>query len=104
MCVIDIYVKYAWVVLLKVRKGILIINGFQKVLDESNRRIARSKTRKTNKLSVDKSSEFYNKSMKSWFQENVIEMYSTHNEGKSAVAQRLIKTLRTKFLNIWFRY
>ena len=100
MCVIDLYVKCARIVLLKGRKGILIINGFQKVLDESNRRIARSKTSKTNKLSVDKSSEFYNKSMKSWFQENVIEMYSTHNEGKSAVAKRLIKTLRKNFLNI----
>ena len=28
-------------------------------------------------------------------------MYSTYNEGKSVVAERFIKTLKTRFLNIW---
>ena len=36
LCVNDIYSKSAWVVLLKDKKGIAIINAFQKVLDESN--------------------------------------------------------------------
>ena len=31
---------------------------------------------------VDKSSEFYNRSMKSWLEKNDIDMYSIHNEGK----------------------
>ena len=56
LCVIDIYNKYAWVVPLKGKTGITITNAFQKVLDESNR--------KRNKTWVDKSSEFYNRSMK----------------------------------------
>ena len=43
-----------------------------------------------------KDSEFYNRSMKSWLQDNDIEMYSTHNEGKSDVAERLIRTLEKK--------
>ena len=34
--------------------------------------------------------------MKSWLQDNNIEMHSTHNEGKSVVAERYIKTLKTK--------
>ena len=34
--------------------------------------------------------------MKSWLQDDDIEMHSTHNEGKSAVAKRLIRTLRNK--------
>ena len=34
--------------------------------------------------------------MKSWLEENDIEMYSTHNEGKPAVAERLIRTLKKK--------
>ena len=34
--------------------------------------------------------------MKSWLRDNNIEMYSTHNEGKSVVAERLIKTLKNK--------
>ena len=31
-CVIDIFSKYAWVVPLKVKKGISIVNAFQKIL------------------------------------------------------------------------
>ena len=52
--------------------------------------------RKPNKIWIDKGSEFYNSSFKKWSKDNDIEMYSIHNEGKSAVAERLIKTLKTK--------
>ena len=31
LCVIDIFSKYAWVVLLKDKKGIALPNGFQKI-------------------------------------------------------------------------
>ena len=34
--------------------------------------------------------------MESSLQNNNIEMYSTHNEGKSIVAERFIKTLKNK--------
>ena len=34
--------------------------------------------------------------MKSWLQDNAIEMHLTHNEGKSVVAETFIKTLRNK--------
>ena len=34
--------------------------------------------------------------MKSWLQDNDIEIYSTHNEGKSVVAERFTRTLKTK--------
>ena len=54
LCVIDIFNKYAWVVLLKDKKGVSIINAFQKLLEESDR--------KPDKIWVDKGSEFYNNS------------------------------------------
>ena len=60
------------------KKGVSIVNAFQSILKKSNR--------KSNKIRVDKGSEFYNRSMKSWLEKSDIEMYSTHNEGKSAVA------------------
>ena len=75
LCVIDIFSKYAWVVPLKDKKGISIVNAFQIILKESNR--------KPNKIWVDKGSEFYNSSFKKWLKDNDIEMYSIHNEGKS---------------------
>ena len=45
---------------------------------------------------MDKGSEFYNASFKKWLQDNDIVMYSTHNEGKSVVAERFIRTLKSK--------
>ena len=54
----------------KLKKNI-ITNALQNILDESNR--------KTNKIWVDIGCEFYNRSMKSFLQNNYIEMYSTHN-------------------------
>ena len=88
LCVIDIFSKYPWVVPLKDKKGVSIANAFQKILDDSNR--------KPNKIWVDKGSEFYNNSFKKWLKDNDIEMYSIHNEGKSVVAERFIRTLKTK--------
>ena len=52
--------------------------------------------RKPNKIWVDKGSEFYNTFIKKWLKNNDIEMYSIHNEGKSVVAERFIRTLKTK--------
>ena len=45
---------------------------------------------------VDKGSEFYNRSMKSWLKDNDIEIYSKNNEGKSVIAETFIKTLKNK--------
>ena len=88
LCVIDIFSKYAWVVPLKDKKRLSIVNAFQKILDDSNR--------KPNKIWVDKGSEFYNNSFKIRLKVNDIEMYSIHNEGKSVVAERFVRTLETK--------
>ena len=38
--------------------------------------------------------------MRSWLEKNDIEMYSTHNEGKSVVAERCIRTLKIKIIGI----
>ena len=88
LCVIDIFSKYAWVVPLKDKKGISIAKAFQSILKQSNK--------KPNKIWEDKGSEFYNAFFKKWLRENDIVMYSTHNEGKSVVAERFIKTLKSK--------
>ena len=88
LCVIDIYSVYAWIYPLKDKKGITIFNAFQKILKKSNR--------KPNKTWVDKGIKFYNRSMKSWLEKNSLEIYSTHNEGKSVITERFIKTVKNK--------
>ena len=55
-----------------------------------------NKTVKPNKIWVDKGSEFYNAYFKKWLRDNDIVMYSTHNEGNSVVAERFIRTLKSK--------
>ena len=96
LCVTDVFSKYVWAVPLKDKEGVSIVNAFQKILDDSNRSEAKSKERKPNKIWVDKGSEFYNNSFKKWLQDNDIEMYLIHNEGKSVAAERFIRTLKTK--------
>ena len=88
LCVIDIFNKYGWVVPLKDKKGISIVKAFQIILKQSNR--------KPNKIWVDKGSEFYNAYFKKWLRDNDIVMHSTHNERKSVVAERFIRTLKSK--------
>ena len=87
LCVVDLFSKYAWVVPLKFKKDITIINAFQSILDNSKR--------KPNKVWVDQGSEFYNKSYK-MIRRQWHKMYSTYKKGKFLVAQRFIRSLKNE--------
>ena len=65
--VIDRFSKYPWVFPLKDKKGVTIINAFQKVLDNSKR--------KPNKIWLYRGSEFCNSQFKTFLKDNNIEMY-----------------------------
>ena len=84
--VIYLFSKYAWVLPLKDKRGITIVNAFQKII---------SKGRKPNKVWVDQGGEFY-KLFKRFLKINNIKMYSTYNKGKSVVTKRFIRTLKNK--------
>ena len=71
----------------KDKRGISIVNAFQKIISEE---------RKSNKIWVDQGGEFYNKLCKRFLKINNIEMHSTYNQGKSVVAERLIRMLKNK--------
>ena len=89
LCAINLFSKYAWVVLIKDKKGTSLVNAFKKIILK----------RKSNKIWVDQGSEFCNNTVKDFLKINNIEMYSTYNEGKFVIAERFIRTLR-RFLNI----
>ena len=63
--------------------GITITKGSQKLLNKSKR--------KRNKLCVNEGSEFHKRSVKSWLQDNDLEMCLTHYEGKPAVAEKNVE-------------
>ena len=88
LCAIDLYSKYAFVAPLKDKKGISIVNAFNKIIKRSNRKL--------NEIWVDQGSEFYNHNFKKWLSDNDIIMHSAFNEGKSLVAERFIRTLKNK--------
>ena len=88
LCVIALFSKYAWVLPLKDKKGVSIVNAFQSIFKKSNR--------KPNKIWVDQGSEFYNNVFKKFLKDNDISMYSIYNEEKSVVAERFIRTLKNK--------
>ena len=75
---------------LKDKRGISIINAFQKIL---------SKGRKPIKIWVDQGGELYNNLFKRFLKINNIKMCLTYNEGKSVVAERFIRTLKNKTFN-----
>ena len=88
LCVIDLYSKYAFVIPLKDKKGISILNAFDKIIKQYNR--------KPNKIWVDQGGKFYNNIFKERLSDNDIIMYSTYSEGKSVVAERFIRTLKSE--------
>ena len=88
LCAIDLYSKYAFVIPLKDKIGISIVNAFNKIIKQSSR--------KPNKIWVDQGGEFYNNVFEKWLSDNDINMHSTYNEGKSVVAEIFIRTLKNK--------
>ena len=88
LCAIDLFSKYASVIPIKDKKGISIVNAFDKIIKQSNR--------KPNKIWVDQGGEFYNNDFEKWLSDNNINMHSTYNEGKSVAAERFIRTLKNK--------
>ena len=80
LCPIDLFSKCGFVVPLKDKKGVTITSA----------------KRTPKKIWVYQGSKFYNKFFKKWLRDNNIIMYSTHNKGKSVIAERFFRTLKNK--------
>ena len=65
-----------------------VVNALQKILYDS--------IRKPNKIWVDKGSEFYNRSMKSWLEKTDMEIIQHIMKENLVVAERFIRSLKTK--------
>ena len=92
---IDLFSKYALAVPSKDKRGISIVNAFQKIISKGGKAESEGR-RKPNKIWIDQGGEFYNKLFKRFLKIKNIEMYLTYNEGKLVVAERFIRTLKNK--------
>ena len=81
LAVIDIFSKYAWLYPLKNKTGERVANALQDIFKTSGR--------KPTKMWVDDGKEFWNKTVRP-----LVELYSTKNEEKSCVVERLNRTLK----------
>jgi transposase InsO family protein len=86
---IDVFSKYAWVVPLKNKTGPTLVEAFKVILTSG---------RKPEKIMKDQGTEFLNKHFRALMKEEDIELYNTYNETKASIAERLIRTLKTKML------
>ena len=68
LCAIDLFSKYTFVIPLKDKKGISIVNAFNRIIKQSNR--------KPNKIWVDQGGEFYNNVFEKWLSDNDIYVFN----------------------------
>lgn len=83
---IDIFSKYAWVVALKKKDGLSIVNAFADIFKE----------RKPKKLQTDQGTEFINKRFQEFLKAEEVYFFTTHSETKACVIERFNRTLKTK--------
>ena len=87
LCFMDVFTKYALVKPLKDKNGKRILNVSIKIVNESNC--------KPNKLWIDQGRKFHSNLMQQCLNFNDLLKYSIY-EGKSAISERIIKTLKVK--------
>jgi uncharacterized protein (UPF0147 family) len=88
LVVIDNWSKYLWCIPLKSKSGETVAEAFKALYNHSNR--------VPKKIHGDKGREWYNSKVKQVFHELNILLYSTENETKSSIAERVIRTLKEK--------
>jgi transposase InsO family protein len=84
---VDVFSKYAWVIPLKNKTGLSLVEAFKLIL---------STGRKPEKVMTDQGTEFFNKHFQALMKEKDINLYNTYNETKASIVERLIRTLKTR--------
>ena len=86
LVVLDIFSRYARARPLKDKTGSNVASALQEIMTQT----------RPDKIWSDRGTEFYNTTVVNLLKSNKIELYSTHNEPKAAIAERFIRTLREK--------
>jgi len=87
--VVDVLSKYAWVEPLKDKTGKAVTAAFERILK-------RAKGRRPLRLQTDAGKEFYNRVFQSWLTGKKIHHFSTKEDTKASVVERLNRTLKER--------
>ena len=90
----DVFSKFAWIVPLKNKAGMSLVNGFQSILDLG---------RSPEKLQTDKGTEFFNRNFQSLLKESSFHFFTTNIELKASVVERFNGTLKTRMWKYFTR-
>ena len=82
---IDIFSKYLWLVPLKNKTGLEVAKALESLF----------KTVRPTRLWCDYGKEYWNNTVEKLLKKYGITLYRTYNEGKSVVAERVIRTIKT---------
>jgi transposase InsO family protein len=93
LTVMDCYTRFAWAIPLPNKTGLTTKLAFERIMTSSKRT--------PKKLWVDRGLEFYNSHIKALLNKHGIAIYSTGNEGKAVMIERLNRTLEEK---LWKRF
>ena len=85
LMVIDVFSKFGWIEPLQNKKGETVAAAFKKIFKLG---------RQPRLLWTDKGKEFYNKNVNQLLSRKNIKLYSTENEEKSSVAERINRTIK----------
>ena len=90
LVVIDVFSKFLWVRPMKNKTAHSLVQTFDSILSEK---------RKPENLRTDKGTEFINESFQQYLKKQEIQFYTAKNEHKAAVAERVNRTLKSKFFS-----
>lgn len=87
LCAIDCFSKFAWVVPLKAKSGAETCHAFKKIF---------ALGRVPTKIQFDEGKEFYNSFVTKLLEEHLIKIFSTHSGQKASLAERFIRTIKSR--------
>ena len=88
LVVIDDFSRYVWTRPLKSKTGKDVAQAFTDIFQDGG---------KTYKLRTDKGTEFTNRTVQKLFKDEEVHHFVTHNDPKASIAERVIKTLKSKY-------
>ena len=88
LLVIDVFPKYLWVVPLQRKTALEVSAGLESIYSNSKR--------VPNRFWVDQGKEYYNSNVTTLFKKYNIQMYSVLSAIKSGVAERVVRTFKTR--------